>query len=245
MNLKDIQRIILQDFNDFVSNFQNKPNEIVDRLVRNSKKIENVINAKIKDRKTQNIFKNALTALQYAYDQENNMNESTGSFIKRNMSLVLACAFLLQTFIPAAASAGVFAPSTDELKCDTNLTWYQKRQLKKYPGSKYVKGAFIPAKGTKSKFQTGGFTTKDKVLLYGMIAGTSAACIVTDAIHSIMPKQKADQLKNSKIVNIANKQQKQKASTKKQSGIPSGKRGEYIPGHYNDNGDWIPGSYTK
>lgn len=245
MDLKNIQHIILKDFNEFKVDYYNNPNEIVDKLVRNSKKIEDVINAKIKDRKTQNIFKNALIALQYVHDQENSMNESAGSFVKRNMQLVLACAFLLQTFIPAAASAGVFAPSTDELKCDTNLTWYQKRQLKKYPGSKYVKGAFIPAKGTKSKFQTGGFTTKDKVLLYGMIVGTTAASIVTDAIHSIMPKQKADQLKDSKIVNTANKQQKQKASTKKQSGIPSGKRGEYIPGHYNDNGDWIPGSYTK
>jgi hypothetical protein len=172
------------------------------------------------------------------------MNESGSSFIKRNMQLVLACAFLLQTFIPAAASAAVFAPSTDELKCDTNLTLYQKWVLKKYPGSKYVKGAFIPAKGTKSKFQTGGFTTKDKVILYGMVIGTTAACIVTDAIHSIMPKSKADQLKDSKIVNTSTKQQKQKASTKKQSGIPSGKRGDYIPGHYNDNGDWVMGRYS-
>ena len=38
--------------------------------------------------------------------------------------------------------------------------------------------------------------------------------------------------------------QKQQALTKKPSGIPSGKRGDYIPGHYNDNGDWVAGRYS-
>jgi hypothetical protein len=60
-----------------------------------------------------------------------------------------------------------------------------------------------------------------------------------------MPKSKVDQLKDSKIVNTADKQQKQKVSTKKQLGIPSGKRGEYISGHYDNDGNWIPGGYIK
>ena len=68
MNTNIIKDVIKQDFDRFKLDFYANSSEIVDKLVRNSKKIEAVINTKIKDRKTQNIFKNALSAIQYAYD---------------------------------------------------------------------------------------------------------------------------------------------------------------------------------
>ena len=48
-------------------------------------------------------------------------------------------------------------------------------------------------------------------MFYTFVGATHAA----NAIAQIMPKSKVDQLKDSKIVNTANKQQKQKALTKK------------------------------
>lgn len=218
MNTNIIKAVIKQDFDQFKLDFQANSSEIVDKLVRNSKKIEDVINTKIKDRKTQNIFKNALSAIQYAYDQENNINESSSGFIKRNMQLVLACSFILNAFIPA------FAATKQKSYFDKEYEKHMERVAKEnYPNA-----------GKKHTFT-------EKARFYTFVGVSYAA----NALAQIMPKQKADQLKDSKIVNTANKQQKQKASTKKQSGIPSGKRGEYISGHYNDNGDWIPGGYIK
>ena len=51
MNTNTINDIVKQDFDQFKSKFQPNSSEIVDRLVRNSKKNEDVINTKIKDRK--------------------------------------------------------------------------------------------------------------------------------------------------------------------------------------------------
>lgn len=213
-----IKDAVKQDFDQFKSEFQTNSSEIVDRLVRNSKKIEDVINSTIKDRKTQNIFKNALTAIQYAHAQENSMNESSSGFIKSNMPLVLACSFILQTFIPAFAATNQKTYSDKEY--EKNIERIAKENYKN-AGKKH--------------------TFAEKAMFYTFVGATHAA----NAIAQIMPKSKVDQLKDSKIVNTANKQQKQKALTKKQSGIPSGKRGDYIPGHYNDNGDWVAGRYSN
>ena len=218
MNADNINNIIKQDFDQFKSEFQANSFEIVDRLVRNSKKIEDVINSTIKDRKTQNIFRNALTAIQYAHDQENNMNESASGFIKRNMPLVLACSFILNAFIPAFAA--------------TKQKSYHDREYEKH--MERVAKEHYPNAGKKHTFA-------EKAMFYAFVGASHAA----NALAQIMPKSKADQLKDSKIVNTTDKQQAQKVSTKKQSGIPSGKRGDYIPGHYDDNGNWVAGRYSK
>ena len=146
------------------------------------------------------------------------MNESQPGFIKRNMPLVLACSFILQTFIPAFAA--------------TNQKSYADREYEKH--MERVKLENYPNAGKKHTFA-------EKAMFYTFVGALHTA----NALAQIMPKSKVDQLKDSKIVNTTDKQQIQKVSTKKQSGIPSGKRGEYIPGHYDNDGNWIPGEYMK